>query len=74
MRDRLQDYHDPEWSDVSKLNHNHLVFEENFPSLKKWASGFGLKEQALDKGVNLRMEVGVGMKEKKDLVLEKVMA
>lgn len=73
LKDRLQEYTDPE-ADSSKINHNHMIYEENASQLKKWTSGFGLADSNLSgyPVVNSKMEVNINEKTKKDEVFEKV--
>ena len=44
LKDRLQDYNDPE-AEPNKMNHNHGLYNENEPNLKRWISTFGLKDE-----------------------------
>lgn len=73
LRDRLQDYHDPE-GDFNKMSIHHNNFEEEEEFMKKWMRGFGLKDQDIPdvQTVNLLMEVRLDGKISKDHVNELV--
>ena len=57
------------------MNHNHLIYDENAPLLKKWVSGFGLRDDNLkaNNAVSSLIQVGINCKTKKEDVYDKVM-
>lgn len=57
LKDRLQEYNDPE-ADQGKLSHHHQVYDENNNLLKTWVGGFGLEEQNVEP-VNSLIEINV---------------
>ena len=46
LRDRLQEFNDPE-ADGTKMSQNHANYAENEPLVKKWIGGFGLNDTTL---------------------------
>jgi hypothetical protein len=71
LRDRLQDYQDPD-AEYSKLNHNNIIYDENNGSLKKWASGFGHIDEGIQPLSSL-MEVRIDQKARKEEMWDKVL-
>ena len=75
LRDRLQDYSDPE-EDGSGMNKNFMMYDNSKSSLKKWISGFGLYDQEFSHipPVSSLLQVQVADRQKKtpvwDLVQE----
>jgi hypothetical protein len=72
LKDRLQDYHGDADQDPAKLTPLHSKYDTASPSVKKWATSFGLKDDSLPEGapVSLLMTVEPGLKAKRDEVLE----
>ncbi|CDW87464.1 mitogen-activated protein kinase organizer [Stylonychia lemnae] len=70
LKDRLQEYSDPD-ADSNKMNNHHQVYDDNQQLLKTWVNGFGLEEDNIEP-VNALIEVGITHGQKKQDVWEKV--
>lgn len=74
LRDRLQEYQDPEVADQNKLYYQNMNFENEERLIKQWANGFGLKDNAVTELiVTNMMEVKIQTRTGKQEVFEKVM-